>query len=106
MQNGDQREILPIALSPLPERLKLAKENITDCKGFIVFFSLLYTVLCISILSLDATSYQRQSRWVHELWRYCHEFLGFPYHTQTSHQGITNQHKNLGKPRSGATVSY
>lgn len=38
MQNGDQREILPIALSPLPERLKLAKENITDCKGFIFFF--------------------------------------------------------------------
>lgn len=62
MQNGDQREILPIALSPLPERLKLAKENITDCKGFIVCFSLLYTVLCISILSLDARSYQRQSR--------------------------------------------
>lgn len=62
MQNGDQREILPIALSPLPERLKLAKENITDCKGFIVCFSLLYTVFCISILSLDARSYQRQSR--------------------------------------------
>ena len=62
MQNGDQREILSIALSSLPERLKLAKENITDCKGFIVCFSLLYTVLCISILSLDATSYQRQSR--------------------------------------------
>ena len=62
MQNGDQKEILPIALSPLPESLKLAKEGITDCKGFTVFFSLLCTVLCISILSLDATSNQRQSR--------------------------------------------
>ena len=48
MQNGDQREILPIALSPLPERLELAKENITDCKGFIVFFfSPLYSTLHI-----------------------------------------------------------
>ena len=47
MQNGDQREILPIAPSPLPERLTLAKENITDCKGFIVFFFPLYSTLHI-----------------------------------------------------------
>ena len=31
----------------LPERLKLAKENITDCKGFIVFFFPLYSTLHI-----------------------------------------------------------
>ena len=38
MKIVDSDAILPIVLSQIPERLKPVKENITDCKGFIVFF--------------------------------------------------------------------